>query len=157
MSAIVIEVLFIIFLTVLSGVFAMSEIAIVASRKARLQQWANEGNAKAQAVLALANAPREFLSTVQIGITLVGVLAGAFGGATIAQQLGAHLNTVPFLAPYSNTIAMGLVVLGITYLSLVVGELAPKHIALSNAERVASLIAAPMHVVSKITSPAVRL
>ncbi len=157
MFTIVVEVLFIFFLTVLNGVFAMSETAIVASRKARLQQWANEGNTKAQAALGLANAPREFLSTVQIGITLVGVLAGAFGGATIAGQLAVYLNAFPLLAPYSDAIAIGLVVLGITYLSLVVGELAPKHIALNNAERVASFVAAPMRVLSKITSPFVHL
>ncbi|HXG00794.1 MAG TPA: CNNM domain-containing protein, partial [Bacteroidota bacterium] len=135
MSIITIEILFILLLTLLNGVFAMTEIAVVSSRKARLQQWAESGNRNAHLALALSNAPEEFLSTVQVGITLVGVLAGAFGGATIAQHLAATLGGYPALTPYAETIAVGVVVMAITYLSLILGELVPKRIALNNPER----------------------
>ena len=102
-------------LVICNGVFAMSEIAVISVRKARLQLWANKGDAKARAALALANAPSHFLSTVQIGITLVGILAGAFGGATIAEELAARLRLIPLFAPYSEALGLGLVVLGITF------------------------------------------
>ena len=99
MSEIVTEVLIILLLVVANGVFAMSEIAIVSARKARLEQLANEGDARARAALELANAPGRFLSTVQVGITLIGVLAGAFGGATIAEQLAAFIDKIRVLYP----------------------------------------------------------
>lgn len=155
MSIITFEVLFILFLTIFNGVFAMSEIAIVSARKARLQQWAEKGNKKARLALDISNSPEEFLSTVQVGITLVGVLAGAFGGATIAQHLAAGIAASPALAPYAEMIAVGLVVLAITYLSLILGELVPKRIALNNAERIAAFIAGPMRLLSRMTLPAV--
>ncbi|MBX2992828.1 MAG: HlyC/CorC family transporter [Bacteroidetes bacterium] len=155
MSIIAFEVLIIVFLTIFNGVFAMSEIAIVSARKARLQQWAEKGNKKAREALELSNKPEEFLSTVQVGITLVGVLAGAFGGATIAQHLAAAIATTPQLVPYAETIAVGLVVIAITYLSLILGELVPKRIALNNAERIAAFIAPPMRVLSRLALPAV--
>ena len=157
MSAITLEILVILLLVICNGVFAMSEMAVISVRKARLQHWASKGDAKARAALALANAPSHFLSTVQIGITLVGILAGAFGGATIAEELAARLRLIPVFAPYSEALALGLVVLGITFLSLVIGELVPKQLALHNAERIASTVAAPMRVVSVIASPVVRL
>jgi len=152
-----IEILFLLLLILLNGVFAMAEIAIVSARKARLQQAAEEGDAGAQAALELANAPGRFLSTVQIGITLVGIFAGAFGGATLAEQLAAGLEKSPLLRPYSDLLSVGLVVLAITYLTLVLGELAPKRIGLANAERVAAGMARPMRQLSKIASPLVRL
>ena len=157
MSDITFQIMFIIFLTIANGVFSMSEIAIVSARKARLQQWVNEGNTKARFALDLANSPNRLLSTVQIGITLIGILAGVLGGATISEELSARLISIPLLAPYSEAIALGIVVLGITYLTLVIGELVPKRIALHNAERIACTMAAPMRVLSQIASPAVHL
>lgn len=157
MTDIALEILFIILLILANGVFAMAEIAIVSARKARLQQRAEEGKPGARTALELANAPSRFLATIQIGITLVGVLAGAFGGATLAEKLAAALSRVHLLAPYSEAIGLGLVVLGITYLSLVIGELAPKHLALSNPERVASAVASPMRALSVVVSPFVHL
>ncbi len=151
------EILFIILLIIANGVFAMSEIAIVSARKARLQQWVNEGDIKARTALELASSPNRLLSTVQIGITLIGILAGVFGGATIADRLAVRLDSIPLLAPYSGAIALGIVVLGITYLTLVIGELVPKRLALHNAERIACTVAAPMRVLSRIASPAVHL
>ncbi len=157
MSIIVFEVLLIVLLVFANGIFAMSEMAIVSARKARLQQLANDGDAKAQAALELANSPDRFLSTVQIGITLVGILAGAFGGATIAEQIALRVGVVPALAPYGDAIGLGIVVLSITYLSLIFGELVPKRLALNNPERIASIVAKPMNLLSKIASPFVSL
>jgi putative hemolysin len=157
MATVTLEILLIVLLALANGVFAMSEIAVVSSRKARLQQWVNEGNAKARLALDLANAPNRFLSTVQIGITLVGILAGAFGGATIAEELAATLSQVPWLAPYRHAISLGVVVLSIAYLSLIIGELVPKQLALHNPERLATAVAAPMRLLSLIAAPAVWL
>lgn len=157
MSNITFQIMFIILLTIANGVFSMSEIAIVSARKARLQQWVNEGNAKARIALDLADSPNRLLSTVQIGITLIGILAGVLGGATISEELSARLISIPLLAPYSEAIALGIVVLGITYLTLVVGELVPKRIALHNSEQIACTMAAPMRLLSQIASPAVQL
>src|SRR5688500_6093366 len=153
MSGIASEILIIVLLLMLNGVFAMSELAIVTARKVRLEQRAEEGDAGARAALALAHDPTQFLSTVQVGITLIGVLAGAFGGATIAETLAAGFANVPLLAPYSNGLALGLVVTVITYLSLVIGELVPKRVALSNPERIAALVARPVRVLARIASP----
>ncbi len=157
MSVIGFEILFIVLLVIANGIFAMSEMAVVASRKVRLQQLANVGSTKARAALELANSPDRFLSTVQIGITLVGILAGAFGGATIAEQLAARISLVSTLAPYSEAIGLGIVVVGITYLSLIFGELVPKRLALHSPERIASFVARPMNALSVIATPFVRL
>jgi putative hemolysin len=157
MSDITFQIIFIIFLTIANGVFSMSEIAIVSARKARLQQWVNEGDAKASVALDLANSPNRLLSTVQIGITLIGIVAGVLGGATIAEELSARMSSIPLFAPYSEAIALGMVVLGITYLTLVIGELVPKRLALHNAERIACTVAAPMRMLSRIASPVVHL
>jgi putative hemolysin len=157
MSAIVIESLLIILLVIINGVLAMSEMAVVSARKVRLQQRAEKGDAGACVALELANAPSRFLSTVQIGITLVGIFAGAFGGATIAAELDARLEQIPGLAPYSEAIALVAVVAAITYLSLIIGELVPKRLALNNPEGIAAKIARPMRRLSVIASPVVRL
>ncbi|HEU4556404.1 MAG TPA: CNNM domain-containing protein, partial [Longimicrobium sp.] len=157
MSRIAAEALLIVALMVINGVFAMSEIAVVSSRRARLQQRADEGDAGARRALAVAEEPTRFLSTVQIGITLIGILAGAFGGATIAEELAERLRGYPALADYSESIALGVVVLAITYLSLVLGELVPKRIGLNNPERIASLVAGPMHLLSRAAAPAVKV
>ena len=157
MNSIALEILIILALILINGLLAMSEIAVVSARKSRLQQLSNQGNAKARAALDLANHPADFLSTVQIGITLVGILAGAFGGATIAENIAAGLASIPLLAPYSEAIGVFLVVLVITYFSLVLGELVPKRLGLSNAERIAASAAAPMRSLSRLTSPLVRV
>ena len=149
------EVFFIFALLIINGLFAMSEIAVVSARRIRLQQRAAAGNAGAQTALDLADRPDKFLSTVQIGITLVGILSGAFGGAAVATRLVPFVEQIPSLAPYAQTISFTAVVLIITYLSLIIGELVPKTIALNAPETVASLISRPMRFISKITSPAV--
>jgi putative hemolysin len=135
----------------------MSEIAVVAARKVRLQQRAEEGDERAKTALALAHDPNKFLSTVQFGITLVGVLAGAYGGATIATKLAVPIREVPQLARYSEGIALGLVVTVITVLSLIIGELVPKRIGLNNPEAIASWVARPMIMLSKIGGPVVHV
>lgn len=152
-----VEVLIILLLIIVNGIFAMSEIAIISGRKARLQQLANEGSASAKTALDLANSPGDFLSTIQIGITLVGVLAGAFGGVTIAEKLAPSISVIPALAPYSEAIALGSVVIVITFLTIIIGELAPKRIALNNAEKIAITVAAPMRLISLLVMPVVRL
>ncbi|MBP7774242.1 HlyC/CorC family transporter [Candidatus Woesebacteria bacterium] len=148
--------LIIIFLFILiNGVFAMSEIAVLSAKKSRLQVLANEGNRNAQVALELAKSPGKFLSTVQTGITLVGIFAGAFGGATLAESLARQLQVIPFLSPYSGVISLVCVVSLITYLSLVVGELVPKRIALSNPEKIALLVARPLNRLSLMSGPIV--
>ena len=151
------EILFIFLLILANGIFSMSEIAVLSARKARLQQWAEEGDAKARAALDLAGSPNLFLPTIQVGITLVGVLTGALGGATIADRLAAAIAEIPQLAPYSTTIALSVVVIVLTYLSLVIGELVPKRVALNRPEAIASVVAKPMQLLSVIASPVVRL
>lgn len=147
------ELFVIFFLLFLNGVFALAEIAVVSSRKARLQVLADQGSANAAAALALIRDPTRFLSTVQIGITLVGILAGAFGGATFSQDLAVYIETVPGLAGYAEPLAMLFVVGVITYFSLVMGELVPKRIALSDPEARAMLVARPMALLSRAASP----
>lgn len=155
MSPITVEILIILALILANGIFSMSEMAIVSARKARLQQLANQGSLNAQAALELAEAPNHFLSIVQVGITLINILNGVFGGATIAQRLEKYVELVPFLSDYSQTIAFGVVVLVITYLSLIVGELVPKRLALNNPEKIAAFIAIPMRALASLASPIV--
>jgi putative hemolysin len=157
MSSITFEILIILVLIIANGVFSMSEMAIVSARKVRLQQLANQGDAKARAALKLAESPNNFLSTIQVGISLIGILTGAFGGATIASRLAVHIRRIPFLALYSEAISFGIVVLIITYLSLIVGELVPKRLALNNPERIAATVAIPMRALAALASPAVHL
>jgi putative hemolysin len=142
---------------VVNGVFSMSEIAVVSSRRSRLQQRADAGDAGARRALALAEEPSRFLATVQVGITAVGVLTGAFGGAALAAPLAVWLRGVPMVAAYAESIALGLVVLAITYFSLIIGELVPKEIGLGHPERIASLVAGPMTVLSRVAAPLVWL
>ncbi|MEW5869439.1 MAG: hemolysin family protein [Chloroflexota bacterium] len=152
-----IEILVILVLILLNGWLAMAEMGLVSARRARLQQKAGEGNGRAQAALYLLKQPSEFLSAVQIGITLVGILAGAVGGATISEFLAQALRQIPALAAYSEELAFGVVVLTITYLSLVLGELAPKRLALNNPERIAMAVARPMQRLAHLAAPVVRL
>jgi putative hemolysin len=157
MNIVVLELSIILLLILVNGLLAMSEIAVVTSRKARLQRMAADGSQKAGAALDLANAPDSFLSTVQIGITSIGVLAGAFGGATIAEELETLLSAFPTLAPYGGAIGVGVVVVIVTYLSLVWGELVPKRIGLAHPERIASAVAPLMHTAARLSAPLVRL
>jgi putative hemolysin len=150
-------ILLILVLLIANGAFALSELAIVSARKARLQQRAADGQAGARRALELIEHPNRFLATVQIGITLIGILAGAYGGATLAEQLGRVLEGIPSVAPYGAEIAFGLVVVSITYLSLVIGELVPKRIALGHPERIAVAVARPMHALSVAATPIVKL
>lgn len=146
------EILIILLLTVLNGVFAMSETAIISARSARLQQRVDEGSRGAKAALALKENPNRFLPTVQIGITLIGIIAGAFGGATVGEALGGTIAAaVPALDPYAAAIGFTLIVLLTTYLSLVVGELVPKRLALQYPERVAEIVAPPMNFLAQVT------
>jgi len=149
------ELLLILLLLVFNGVFAMAEIAIVSAKKARMLERAEKGSGGAKLALKLAENPERFLSTVQIGITLVGVLAGAFGGASLAGYVTPWLKAVPFLAEHAHEVAFGLVVAFITYLSLIIGELVPKSLALRNAEGIACVMAGPIDWLSRAGRPLV--
>ncbi len=157
MSSIVFEISLIFLLLLANGIFAMSEIAVVTARKSRLQELANKGVIRARAALDLATNPNRFLSTVQIGITLVGILAGAFGGGALTAWLAAQLQHVHVIAPYSRSIALGIVVVAITYFSVVIGELVPKRLALSHPESIAMFMAPVMRLILTICSPIVDL
>lgn len=133
----------------------MAEMAVVSSRKARLRQRSEDGSHGAKVALELASHPHDFLSTVQVAITMIGTMAGAFGGATIAEKLSVYLKQFTSIAAYSDSISMTIVVLIITYLSLIIGELVPKNLALSNAEGIASALAPSMRGLARLGSPAV--
>ncbi len=147
----------ILILILANGLFAMSEIAVVAARKARLKTQAEGGSVRAAAALRLAENPDDFLSTIQIGITLVNILAGVFGEAAVTRQLEPLLRELPVIGAYSQVVSQGLVVAVITYLTLVLGELLPKQIGLAYAERVSMGVAQPMGVLARITAPLVSL
>lgn len=151
------ELAAVLFLILLNGFFAMSEMAVVSARKIRLQQMAEEGRRGAAAALLLQEDPSRFLSTVQIGITLIGVINGAVGGATLAERLSPVLDAIPALTGYGETISIALVVMAITYLSLIAGELVPKRIALNKAEAIACFAAPIMRSLSRATAPFVWL
>ena len=145
------------FLIILSGVFVMSEMAIVSARKARLQQWSEAGRTGAGRALALANKPANFLSTVQFGITVISILSGAMGEATLSEQVAENLSQIAWLQPYADRLAFWIPVTGIAFFSLILGELVPKRLALLNPEGIASAMARPMEVISAITFPLVRV
>lgn len=151
------QVLTIIIFAILNGLLAMSEIAIVSARRFRLRQAAEGGDEQAETALTLAMEPTQFLATVQIGITLVGIFAGAFGEATLARTIAAALSNVSLLAPYARLIASVIVVVSVTYISLVIGELVPKRLALNNTEQIAAAVAKPMRMLSVVARPVVRL
>ncbi len=147
------ELLIILLLVLLNGIFSMSEIALVSSRKSRLEAAARNGDSSAKAALKLANSPTRFLSTVQIGITLIGLLTGMYSGDNLTSEFEAFITTIPFLHLYSHTIAVGTVLVGITYLSLVLGELVPKRLGMANPEAISKFMATPMNLLSKVTAP----
>jgi putative hemolysin len=152
-----VEILIILLLIITNGIFVTSEMAIVSVRKVRLQQMANQGNLRARVALELANAPNRFLGTVQVGITLLAILSGAFGESAISAQVKPLFNRIPWLAEYSETIAMTIAILILTYLTIVIGELLPKRLALNHPEAIAASVAIPMQMLATFTSPVVRL
>jgi putative hemolysin len=149
------DILLLLVLILLNGVFAMSEIAIVSSRRARLVQMADTGSSGARHALTLASEPTRFLSSVQVGITSIGILNGAIGEASIASRLRASLEQVPAVAPYAETFSLGIMVVVLTYFSLILGELVPKRLALTHPEAIASIIARPMEILATIGRPIV--
>ncbi|WP_396137382.1 hemolysin family protein [Flavobacterium sp.] len=147
------EILIILFLILLNGIFSMSEIALISARKNRLEMAAKKGNKNAKAALDLANSPNKFLSTVQIGITLIGILTGIYSGDKITTDVQNFVASFEVLSPYANSIAVGIVVVTLTFFSLVLGELLPKRIGLNFPETIAKGVAYPMKFVSIITMP----
>ena len=141
----------------LNGLLSMSEMALVSARKSRLDTEAKKGNKSAKTALALAEEPDQFLSTVQIGITLIGILTGLYSGESLSRHLAALMDRIPELQPYSKTIAQAVIVILVTYFTLIFGELVPKRIGLGRAEKVSMAIARPMHILSLIASPFVWL
>ncbi|WP_332449405.1 hemolysin family protein [Methanoculleus sp.] len=151
------SILIIVLLILANGFFAMTEFAIVSVKKSRLEKKAADGDAGAATALDLAEDPTQFLSTIQVGITTIGIISGAFGGATLAGPLAEIFAGVPLLAPYSGPLAAVTVVAVITYLTLVIGELVPKRVAMTNAERIASAVSRPIRLLSLVTAPIVRV
>ncbi|MBP6073231.1 MAG: HlyC/CorC family transporter [Flavobacterium sp.] len=147
------EILIILFLILLNGVFSMSEIALISARKNRLETAAKKGNKNAKIALDLSNSPNEFLSTVQIGITLIGILTGIYSGDKITTDVKAFIAQFQALHAYSDSIAVGIVVVTLTFFSLILGELLPKRIGLNYPEAIAKAVAMPMKIVSTITMP----
>ncbi|MGK9165899.1 hemolysin family protein [Inquilinus limosus] len=152
-----IELVIVVLLILLNAFFAMSELALVSARRARLQGMAEQGHRGARAALALAEDPNRLLSTVQVGITLVGIIAGAFGGATLSAPLREWLAPLPVVGPWADGLSFALVVVAITYFSLIIGELVPKRIALNHAESIAARVARPMQTVAAVGAPIVWL
>ena len=149
------EILVVVLLVLLNGFLAMSELAIVSSRRPRLERLAGEGRSGARFALALADDPGRFLATVQVGLTSIGILNGAFSGLTLGDRLDDWLDLYPAVAPYSKPLAVALVVMSVTYVSLVIGELAPKQIALKDPEQIAIHVARPLALFTHITAPVV--
>ncbi len=147
------ELFIILFLILLNGLFSMSEIALISARKSRLENSAKKGNNSAQIALDLANSPNKFLSTVQIGITLIGILTGIFSGDKITADVEIFVSGFEFLKPHAHTVAVGIVVVVLTFFSLVLGELLPKRIGLNYPETIAKGVAMPMKITSIITAP----
>ncbi|NYT16455.1 MAG: HlyC/CorC family transporter [Methanomicrobiales archaeon] len=156
-TEVLLELLVICILIGLNGFFSMAEFALVSSKKVRLELMAGEGSAGAATALELLEDPNTFLSTVQVAITLIGILAGAYGGITFAGYLSPVIGSVPGLAPYAQAISVAIIVIVTTYLSLVFGELVPKRIGLDNPEYIASRVARILRAISVLASPLVRL
>jgi len=151
------EIVLLLFLVLLNGLFAMSEIAVISSRNTRLQKLASEGNPGARLALQLKNEPTPFLSTVQVGITMVGILSGAIGQTALVDPLATWLKNFSPIAPYSRGVAITFVIMGLTYFSVVVGELVPKRMGLLGPEKIAAIIALPMKFLAHTVKPLVWL
>lgn len=157
MDSMGLEVVVILILIIANGVFAMTEIAIVSAKKIRLEFLAEKGSAGAKSALQLANDPTRLLSTIQVGISIISTFTGAFGGATLAKALEESIKKIPALAPYSGALSLALVVIVITYLSLIIGELVPKRIALNGPEKVATKVAVPISFFARLVAPLVKV
>lgn len=157
MNNIFLSIIIILILIIINGIFAMSEIALISARKVRLQQMSKDGSRSAQVALDISENPNKLLSTVQIGITLIGILTGALGGASISSYLSLIFQDINWLKPYSETLSVAIVVLLTTYFSLVIGELIPKRLGLNSPEKIAAAVALPMKAISWLTSPIVKL
>jgi putative hemolysin len=155
--AMLIDSLLVIGLILANGALALSEIAIVSSRRTRLVGMTERGSRGAARALELASEPTRFLSTVHVGITSIGILIGAIGEATIAGHVRQALDLVPGIAPYAQPLSLAIVVVGLTYVSLLVGELVPKRVAMTDPERIAAIIAGPMKVLARLGRPVVYL
>lgn len=151
------EIVLIALLILGNGVFAMSEIAVITARKSRLQDWVNKGNGRARAALELAQAPNHLLSSVQIGITLMSILIGTFAGRGAAESMAEHISALPIVGTYHQKIGLGLVVIIITYFSLVIGELVPKRLAMRHPESIATWVAVPLRWFAWLSAPMVHL
>lgn len=151
------DIVIILGLILVNGVFAMSEIAVVSAKRIRLQKLSENGSRGATAAIELADSPSRFLSTIQVGITLIGIFNGAFGEASLVARLAPQIAALPFAGDYAREIALGIVVVGITFASLILGELVPKRIAMQYPESVASLVAAPMQWLSRVMGPFVKI
>ena len=151
------EILIVLALILANGFLAMSELAIISSRKSRLGHYASQGRRGARTALRLLEDQGHFLPTVQVGITFVGIISGAFSGATLGRRIGAWLDAFPAISPNGPSLGVGITVVGITYLALIFGELVPKRIALARPERIACVIAGPMWALSKASAPVVWL
>ena len=151
------EIVIIVILILLNGILSMSEIALVSARKSRLEVEAKRGNRSAQTALKLSNEPDRFLSTIQIGITLIGILTGLYSGEAFAYDLAAYMRGIPWIAPYALVISKTAIVVLVTYLTLIMGELVPKRIGMGYAEKVSMLVAKPMYLLSLVASPFVWL
>ena len=149
----ILEIIVVILLVLLNGFFVMSELAIVSSRRGRLERLAADGSAGAHAALALAEDPSRFLAAVQMGITLVAILAGAFSGATVADRIEGWIGFHSAIAPYAKPISIAVVVVAVTYLSLIIGELVPKQIALKNPEPIAVRVAPAVTLLARAITP----
>lgn len=147
------EILIILFLIILNGVFSMSEIALISARKSRLETAAKKGQKNAKVALDLVNSPNKLLSTVQIGITLISILTGIYSGDKITTNVQLFIEGFATLKPYAHSIAVGIVVVILTFFSLVLGELLPKRIGLNYPEAIAKSVAIPMRIVSQVTAP----
>lgn len=157
MPATVTELIIILVLIFLNGVLALSEMAVVSSRKSRLEQWAKDGNEGAKAAIALCNNPNSFLATIQVGMTCTAILTGIYGGATIEKALSSVFEQIPSLKPYSAAMGFGIVFVCISYLTLILGELTPKRVGIANAEKLACLISRPMWWLSNVAAPIINL
>ncbi len=154
-QSIIFEISIIFALIIANGLFSMTEMAIVSSRKSRLEKKADEGDKGARVALELAEDPNQMLSTIQIGITLIGILTGTFGGANLAGILSEQLKIFPLITPYSYSISLFIVISAITYFTLIIGELVPKRLAMNNPEPIASIMSVPMRTFAKLSLPVV--
>ena len=151
------EILILIILTFLNGFFALSEISIISAKKSRVEQKALAGSRNARILLELMRKPEGFLSAVQVGITLIGIISGAYGGATLSDDMRLLLQKIPGISPYADTLSLVLVIGTITYFSIVIGELIPKTLAIGHAETIALTVSPVIRVFTRLAMPLVKL